>query len=191
MNKYAKKRNNWCIIEPVRLCTIRMHATAGFGKEMTVKVDEKKTGGPDEALKLENQLCFPLYACAKEVVRRYRKPLAELGLTYTQYIVMMVLWEFGGMSEGQLGCRLHLDSGTLAPLLKRLEKTGLIDRRRPADDERMLMVSLTEEGAELKIKAREVPASMRGCIALPDEDLLKLKELLDRALKGMCEGAPR
>ena len=115
---------------------------------MTVKVDEKKTGGPDEALKLENQLCFPLYACAKEVVRRYRKPLAELGLTYTQYIVMMVLWEFGDMSEGQLGCRLHLDSGTLAPLLKRLEKTGLIDRRRPEDDERMLMVSLTEKGVK-------------------------------------------
>ncbi len=158
---------------------------------MTGKVDEKKTGSLDEALRLENQLCFPLYACAKEVVRRYRKPLSALGLTYTQYIVMMVLWELGDMSEGQLGCRLHLDSGTLAPLLKRLEKTGLIDRRRPADDERTLIVSLTEKGAELKIKAREVPGSMRGCLALPDEDLLKLKELLDRALKGMCEGAQR
>ena len=82
-------------------------------------------------IKLDNQLCFPLYACAKEVVRQYRKPLASLNLTYTQYIVMMVLWEFGGMTEGELGKKVRLDSGTLAPLLKRLEKQGYIDRTRP------------------------------------------------------------
>ena len=145
---------------------------------------------PDEALRLENQLCFPLYACAKEVVRRYREPLAWLELTYTQYIVMMVLWEFGEMTEGALGRKIKLDSGTLAPLLKRLEKMGLIDRKRPQGNERCLVVSLTEKGKALKEKARMVPASMQGCIPLPGEDLLKLKELLDRALKAMCGEEP-
>ena len=77
---------------------------------------------PYDVLKLENQLCFPLYACAKEVIRRYREPLEKLNLTYTQYIVMMTFWEFGGMTEGELGQKVHLDSGTLAPLLKRLEQ---------------------------------------------------------------------
>ena len=81
-----------------------------------------------DCIRLDNQLCFPLYACAKEVVRQYRKPLDEIGLTYTQYVVMMVLWEKGGMTEGELGKRVHLDSGTLAPLLKRLEKQGLVNR---------------------------------------------------------------
>ena len=89
-----------------------------------------------EQLRLENQLCFPLYACAKEVIRQYRKPLEDLNLTYTQYIVMMVLWEFGGMTEGELGKKVRLDSGTLAPLLKRLEKLGLIERIRPENNER-------------------------------------------------------
>ena len=138
-----------------------------------------------EALLLENQLCFPLYACAKEVVRQYRKPLDRLGLTYTQYVVMMVLWEFGGMTEGQLGEKVHLDSGTLAPLLKRLEKQGLISRTRPADNERTLFLSLTEEGEALKDKAVDVPAAMQGCIDLPEEELLQLKQLLEKVLAGM------
>ena len=85
-----------------------------------------------DILKLESQLCFPLYACAKEVIRRYREPLDGLGLTYTQYIVMMVFWEYGGMTEGELGEKVRLDSGTLAPLLKRLEKQGLLKRCRNA-----------------------------------------------------------
>ena len=138
-----------------------------------------------DSIRLSNQLCFPLYACAKEVVRQYRKPLDRLGLTYTQYVVMMVLWEFGGMTEGQLGEKVHLDSGTLAPLLKRLEKQGLISRTRPADNERTLFLSLTEEGEALKDKAVDVPAAMQGCIDLPEEELLQLKQLLEKVLAGM------
>ena len=134
---------------------------------------------------LDNQLCFPLYACAKEVIRQYRKPLEPLNLTYTQYIVMMVLWEEGGMTEGKLGRRVHLDSGTLGPLLKRLEKQGLIRRERPDHDERTLFISLTEKGSALREQAVAVPEAMRGCIPLPDGDLEHLRSLLKRALSGM------
>lgn len=140
-----------------------------------------------EELRLDNQLCFPLYACAKEVVRQYRKPLEELNLTYTQYIVMMVLWEHGGMTEGQLGGKVHLDSSTLAPLLKRLEKSGYITRTRPDDNERKLFLSLTKEGERLKEKAVNVPALMKGCIPLSERELIQLRELLDKALAGMDE----
>ena len=138
-----------------------------------------------ECLLLENQLCFPLYACAKEVVRRYREPLEELNLTYTQYLVMMVLWEHGGMTEGELGRKIHLNSGTLAPLLKRLDKAGYIHRIRPDHNERKLFLSLTEQGEALKEKARAIPAAMQGCIPLPEEDLLMLRDLLKRALASM------
>ena len=140
-----------------------------------------------DPLLLENQLCFPLYACPKEVVRRYRGPLEPLGLTYTQYIVMMILWEHGGMTEGELGKIIHLDSGTLAPLLKRLEKQGLIARSRPADNERTLFLTLTEEGRELKTAAETVPCAMENCIPLEDEELLQLRTLLKKALRGMME----
>lgn len=139
----------------------------------------------NDPLCLDNQLCFPLYACAKEVIRQYRKPLEPLGLTYTQYIVMMVLWEEGGMTEGELGRRVHLDSGTLAPLLKRLDKQGLIHRKRPDHNERTLFVSLTEKGAALREQAEKVPKAMSGCIPLPEDDLLALRSLLKQALAGM------
>ena len=145
----------------------------------------KKTQGKYDCIRLGNQLCFPLYACAKDVVRQYRKPLEELGLTYTQYIVMMVFWEHGGMSESELGKLVHLDSGTLAPLLKRLEKQGLIDRTRPDDNERKLFLSLTEQGEALKDKAVNVPQAMQGCIELDEEELTELKRLLDKALIRM------
>ncbi|MBQ7247085.1 MAG: MarR family transcriptional regulator [Lachnospiraceae bacterium] len=137
-----------------------------------------------ESIRLGNQLCFPLYACAKEIVRQYRKPLGELDLTYTQYVVMMVLWEHGSMSEGELGEIVRLDSGTLAPLLKRLEKQGYIDRTRPDDNERRLVISLTETGEALKERAVKVPEAMNGCMDLPEEDLLQLKALLERVLAG-------
>ena len=140
---------------------------------------------PYDVLKLENQLCFPLYACAKEVIRRYREPLEALNLTYTQYIVMMTFWEFGGMTEGELGQKVRLDSGTLAPLLKRLDKAGYIHRIRPDHNERKLFLSLTEQGEALKEKARAIPAAMQGCIPLPEEDLLMLRDLLKRALASM------
>ncbi len=140
-----------------------------------------------EEIRLENQLCFPLYACAKELVRLYREPLKELNLTYTQYICMMVLWEYGGMTEGQLGEKVYLESGTLAPLLKRLEKAGYIKRNRPENNERKLFISLTTEGEALKAQARKVPAAMQGCIPLPEEELRQLMILLKRALSGMKE----
>lgn len=138
-----------------------------------------------DCLRIENQLCFPLYACAKEVVRRYRQPLDDLHLTYTQYIVMMVLWEYGGMTEGELGQKVHLDSGTLTPLLKRLEKQGMINRIRPEHNERKLFLSLTEAGEALKERAVAVPAAMEGCIELEPEELVQLKSLLDKALLKM------
>ena len=138
-----------------------------------------------ERIRLKNQLCFPLYACAKEVVRQYREPLEQLGLTYTQYVVMMAFWEFGGMSEKELGEKVHLDSGTLAPLLKRLEKQGYVRRTRPAENERVLFVTLTDAGEKLKEEAVRIPDSMKGCIDLPDEELWELKQLLDKALSKM------
>ena len=142
-----------------------------------------------DCIRLDNQLCFPLYACAKEVVRQYRKPLDEIGLTYTQYVVMMVLWENGGMTEGELGKRVHLDSGTLAPLLKRLEKQGLVNRIRPDNNERKLFLALTEEGEALKEKAVMIPEAMKGCIPLAEKDMVLLRDLLTRALAGMGQEA--
>ena len=138
-----------------------------------------------DSLKLDNQICFPLYACAKEVVRQYRKPLEELNLTYTQYVVMMVFWEHGGMTEKELGERVKLDSGTLAPLLKRLEKQGLVNRIRPETNERKLYITLTKQGEQLKSRAVSVPDAMRGCLNLSPEEMGQLKALLDKALSKM------
>ena len=138
-----------------------------------------------EVPRLADQFCFPLYACAKEVVRHYREPLEDLNLTYTQYLVMMVLWEFGGMTESALGKKVHLNSGTLAPLLKRLDKAGYINRVRPDNDERMLYLTLTEKGEALKEKAKLVPGAMQGCLPLSREELALLRDLLNRALDGM------
>lgn len=143
------------------------------------------TESKNDALLLESQLCFPLYVCAKEVVRRYREPLEPLGITYTQYLVMMALWEHGRMTERRLGQILHLESSTLAPLLKRLEHQGLIDRIRPESGERKLFLDLTEKGRMLRQQAEAVPAAMRSCIPLEDEELLTLKHLLCRAVERM------
>lgn len=140
---------------------------------------------PSDCIKLDNQICFPLYACAKEVTRQYRKPLQDLNLTYTQYIVMMALWEHGKMSEGELGQIVRLDSGTLTPLLKRLEKQGYINRIRPADNERKLLISLTEQGDNLKERAESVPGAVKNCLGLPDEELSQFKGLLEKALRNM------
>ena len=147
--------------------------------------DKKVTKDRYESIRIKNQLCFPLYACSKEIIRQYRKPLEKLGLTYTQYLVMMVLWEDGGMTEGDLGKRVYLDSGTLAPLLKRMEKQGMIQRVRPDDNERKLFISLTEKGEAMKEQALDVPKEMNGCIDLPEDDLKELKRLLDKAVSGM------
>ena len=136
-----------------------------------------------EALKLDNQLCFPLYACAKEIVRRYKPFLDDIDLTYTQYIAMMVLWEEKKINVKDLGGRLYLDSGTLTPVLKRLEQKGLISRQRDDKDERMLIVSITQEGEALKEKAVEIPYKMAGCVKLDARDARELYEILHKLLR--------
>ena len=135
-----------------------------------------------EQLKLENQLCFPLYAAAKEVVRKYKPFLDEVDLTYTQYITMMVLWENESMNVKELGSKLYLDSGTLTPLLKKLESKGFITRCRCKEDERNLFVSLTEEGEKLKDEALHVPYEMEKCVELDREECLTLYRLLYKLL---------
>ena len=139
----------------------------------------------DELLKLDNQLCFPLYACAKEVVRRYTPFLDDLGLTYTQYLVMMALWEHGTLSVTQLGERIYLDSGTLTPLLKKLEAKGLVTRVRSAADERRLDIGLTDAGRALKQRAAAVPPAMGECVGLDLEEAVQLSTLLRKVLANV------
>ena len=122
--------------------------------------------------------------CAKEVVRRYKPFLDEIGLTYTQYIAMMVMWERHSLTVKDLGELLYLDSGTLTPLLKKLEEKGYVSRSRDPGDERMLIVSLTEAGEALKEDARFVPASVGSCIDLPPEDAMELSRILRRMMGG-------
>ena len=138
-----------------------------------------------DALLLDRQLCFPLYACAREVVKRYTPYLEEIGLTYTQYITMLVLWETPCMTSKQIGKRLRLDSGTLTPVLKKLEQRGLILRRRDEADERNLLVELTEDGKNLRKRAVEIPQRLGACLNLTPEDAVQLYTLLHRMLDGL------
>lgn len=138
----------------------------------------------NDMLKLENQLCFPLYAAARKVVGLYTPYLKELGLTYTQYIVFLVLWERDGIPVGELGKRLYLDNGTLTPLLKKLESAGYLIRTRDKDDERVVTVSLTEAGRALRESAREIPSKIGACICIEDEDAADLYTLLYQLLRG-------
>lgn len=137
----------------------------------------------NEMLKLENQLCFPLYACAKEVTRRYTPLLEPLGLTYTQYIAMMVMWEHKTISVRDIGKLLFLDSGTLTPMLKKMEKAGWITRKRSVADERMVIISITERGEQLQEKAAEIPVKMAGCVTLECEEAMQLYSLLHKMMK--------
>lgn len=141
----------------------------------------------NDALKLENQLCFPLYAAGKEIVKKYVPLLESLNLTYTQYIVMMVLWDGDGISVKELGGRLFLDSGTLTPLLKSMEKKGFITRKRSGSDERIVQIYLTEEGRELREKALLVPGSVRQCVNLTDEEAGQLHGLLYKLLGNLTD----
>lgn len=143
------------------------------------------TQSPDEAtphLLLENQVCFPLYSAANAIVRAYRPLLNELDLTYVQYLVMMVLWQDDGISVKVLGEKLHLDSGTLTPLLKRLESKGLVRRKRSEKDERIRILSLTTEGRNLKAKAQSVPDAMFCKINLSVDELVSLKSLCEKLI---------
>ena len=139
--------------------------------------------GKYEALKLSKQLCFPLYACSREMIKLYKPWLDELGLTYTQYITMMVLWEHKAMTVKALGQELYLDSGTLTPLLKKLEEKGLVTRRRSDLDERNLIVTITEAGESMKDAALHIPAEMTKCINLPKEDIRDLYRMLHQLLE--------
>jgi DNA-binding MarR family transcriptional regulator len=135
-----------------------------------------------DCLKLENQLCFPLYVCSKEIVRRYKPFLDELNLTYTQYITMMILWEKKETNVKELGKNLYLDSGTLTPLLKKLEAKGYLTRKRSDVDERNLIVSITKEGEDLKERAVNVPAQMGQCVKLSPSEVDTMYHLLYKLL---------
>lgn len=136
----------------------------------------------NDRLKLENQLCFPLYACAKEVIRRYTPLLEPFGLTYTQYIAMMVLWEHRSITIRDMGRLLFLDSGTLTPLLKKMEKSGWLTRSRQTEDERVVVISLTEKGEQLQEQLSEVPIKMAQCVKLEQQEAMQLYELLNKMM---------
>ena len=136
-----------------------------------------------EALKLENQLSFPLYACSREIIKRYKPFLDRIDMTYTQYISMLVLWEHHSMTARELGEKLLLDSGTLTPLLKKLESKGMITRRRSDKDERNLIVTLTEKGEAMKDEALNVPEQMSRKFPLEPDELITLYNLLYKVIK--------
>ena len=138
-----------------------------------------------DALRLDNQLCFSLYACAREVVRRYKPFLDAIGLTYTQYVTMLVLWERPRLTSKAIGDRLHLDSGTLTPVLKRLDEKGLITRALDSMDKRNLMVALTDAGRALRDRAADIPARLSACLPLTDGEAAALHGLLHKLLNGM------
>ncbi len=138
-----------------------------------------------EQLLLKNQLCFPLYACGRKIVAKYTPYLNPLGLTYTQYVVLMVLWEHESVNVGQLGSALHLDAGTLTPLLKRMEKAGYVTRERSREDERVTIISITPEGNALKEKCKDIPMKISSSgSALSEKDAKELYRLLYLFLEG-------
>ena len=136
----------------------------------------------DKCLELGRQICFPLYAASREVTRKYKPFLDELDLTYTQYIVMLVLWEEGTVTMQELGKRLYLDSGTLTPLLVKLENKGLVERKRNEKDVREMIVSVTDKGTGLKVQAREIPGRIGKCLNLNLKDAVQLKRILGKIL---------
>lgn len=135
-----------------------------------------------DMLKLDNQLCFALYACSREITKAYQPHLDKLGLTYTQYVTMLVLWETPKISFKELSLRLHLDSGTLTPLLKKLEGNGLVERRRDSSDERSVIISLTAKGEALREEAVKIPANMACSTGLSLEEATALREQLKKLI---------
>ena len=131
-----------------------------------------------EIMKLENQMCFPLYAAARSVTSLYTPWLKELGITYTQYITFLVLWEKDGITVGEICERLMLDNGTVSPLLKKMENAGYITRSRSAEDDRVVVITLTDQGREMQDKAKDIPEKVGECIDLSPEKAVKLYELL-------------
>ncbi len=152
--------------------------------EMTDCVSNNPLSAEDSVL-LDNQVCFPLYSASNAVIRAYRPLLDKLDLTYSQYLVMMVLWESDGVSVKDVGARLYLDSGTLTPLLKRLEGKGLVERGRSEQDERVRVLKLTTAGVSLKSQALTVPAEMKCKIKLDLDELLLLKKLCEKVISTL------
>lgn len=149
-------------------------------REEGTQMKTNEAGETYDCLKLENQLCFPLYVCAKEIVRRYKPFLDEIDLTYTQYIAMMALWDKKKLNVKELGDMLFLDSGTLTPLLKKMEEKGLLTRTRSKEDERNLIVEITDKGEALKEEAKTIPERLGSCLSMSEEDAGKLYEILHR-----------
>lgn len=137
----------------------------------------------EESMKLDSQLCFPLYAAARKITGLYTPYLKPLGITYTQYIMFLVLWEKDGITVGELCKRLRLDTGTVTPMLKNTEKQGLIRRTRSEDDERVVVISLTEDGKDLYKKARKIPSKTGSCVKLEREEAIELYRILYKLLE--------
>ena len=137
----------------------------------------------DESMKLDSQLCFPLYAASRKVVNLYTPYLKPLGITYTQYIMFLVLWEKDGITVGELCRRLMLDTGTVTPMLKNTEKQGLIKRTRSEEDERVVVISLTDEGKALYKKARQIPEKISSCVKLDKSEAVALYKILYKLLE--------
>ena len=137
-----------------------------------------------EALKIENQLCFPLYACSRDVIKRYKPFLDKIDLTYTQYITMLVMWDRKEVNVKELGRRLYLDSGTLTPLLKKLESKGFLTRKRSTEDERNLIISITEKGERLKDEAVVIPEKLAQSLPLDQEEARTLYRILYKLLES-------
>jgi DNA-binding MarR family transcriptional regulator len=137
-----------------------------------------------EAMKLTNQLCFPLYAAARRITSLYTPFLKPLGLTYTQYIVFLVLWERDGLSVGEICEKLMLDNGTLTPLLKKMQDAGYIERRRSNEDDRVVVINLTEKGKAMQLRAKNVPLGVANCLKLPEDKAKELYTLLHELLEN-------
>ena len=141
-------------------------------------MDHTPTYDYREVMKLSNQLCFPLYAAARKVTALYTPFLTELNLTYTQYLVLLVLWEQDGIPVSEICRRLHLDNGTVSPLLKKLEKEGLLEKSRSPEDERVVLITLTDTGRALQERAKEIPGKVGSCVRLTPGKALTLYQLL-------------
>ena len=140
-----------------------------------------------DALLLSNQLCFPLYACSREIIKQYKPFLDEIDLTYTQYITMMVLWESRCVTVKELGQKLYLDSGTLTPLRKKMESKGFLTRKRSEEDERSLLVTITEKGEALRERAVNIPGKLTQCVKLSKEEIESLYSILYKLLEQTGE----
>ena len=148
-------------------------------------MSKQNSGTEYPQLQLDGQLCFPLYACARKVINAYTPLLKPLGLTYTQYLVMLEMWEKEKEKVGDLCRRLYLDCGTITPMLKKMEESGWLTRCRCKEDERVVYVALTEKGRALREQVKDVPLQVGQCVSLPKEDAFELYRLLHKLLDAM------